>query len=61
MTMEINEVEEYLGLLREKQAIVQKRLKKADEQIGTMHDALHSDGITGLSSNDGDIHRVYPL
>ena len=55
MTMEISEGEEYLGLLREQQSIVQKRLKKADEQIGIMCDALHSDGITELSSNDEDI------
>ena len=46
MIMEINEAEGYLGLLREKQAIVQRELKRADEQIGIMCDALHSDGIT---------------
>lgn len=40
MSMEINEAEEYLGLLRERQAAVQRRLRQADEQIGVVRDAL---------------------
>ena len=52
MAMEINETEEYLGLLREKQAAVQMKLRQADEQIGLVHGALHSDGISELSSDD---------
>lgn len=54
MSMEINEAEEYLGLLRERQAAVQRRLRQADEQIGVVRDALRSDGIAELSSDDGD-------
>lgn len=50
--MEINEAEEYLGLLREKQAAVQRRLKQADDQIGIVRDALRSDGITEQPSED---------
>ena len=57
MEMEINKAEEYLGLLRENQAAVQRRLKKADEQIGVVCDALYSDGISELSSSDDkDMH-----
>ena len=56
MSMEINEAEEYLGLLREKLAAVQRKLRKADEQIGTMCNALHSNGIAEFSSSsDEDI------
>ena len=43
--MEINEVEEYLGLLREKQAAVQRELGETDGQIGVVCDALCTDGI----------------
>ena len=52
MAMEVNETEEYLGLLREKQAAVQMKLRQADEQIGVVHGALCSDGISELSSDD---------
>ena len=54
MSMEINEAEEYLGLLHEKQAAVHRKLRKADEQIGTVCNALRSDGIAEFSSNDNE-------
>ena len=54
MSMEINEAEEYLGLLWEKQAAVQRKLRKADEQIGTVCNALHSNGIAEFSSDDDE-------
>ena len=52
MAMEINEMEEYLGLLREKQAAVQMKLRQADEEIGGVWGAFHSDGISELSPSD---------
>ena len=37
-----------------KQAAVQKKLRKADEQIGTVRNALRSDGIAEFSSDDDE-------
>ena len=54
MSIEINEAEEYLGLLWEKQAAVQRKLRKADEQIGTVCNALSSNGIAEFSSDDNE-------
>lgn len=52
--MEIDETEEYLGFLRERQAVVQKSLREADEQVGAVRNALRSDGISELSDDDED-------
>ena len=54
MALEIDETEEYLGLLRHKQAVVQQRLKNAEEQIGAVRNALCDDGISELSSDEED-------
>jgi hypothetical protein len=54
--MHINEMEEYLGILREKKAMIQLTLSAADDQIGTVGEALDSNGIpeTSLSDDDDD-------
>lgn len=41
----IAEVEEYIGVLRHKQAIAQNCVKVADEQMGMALDILHQHGI----------------
>ena len=51
MSMEINEAEEYLGLLWE--------LRKVNEQIGTMHNALCSNGIEEFSSSDESKQQTF--
>jgi len=49
-------MEEYLGILREKRAVIQLTLTAADDQIGVVGDALDSSGIpeTSLSDDDND-------
>ena len=54
MALEINETKEYLGLLRHKQAVIQWKLKNAEEQIGAVCNALCDDGISELSSDEED-------
>lgn len=49
---QINETEEYLGLLREKQAITQMRKAEAEEQVGMVRDVLDQDGIPEISMSD---------
>lgn len=43
--MEINETEEYLGLLREKMSMIQAQVIGADEQIAMVRGKLDSDGL----------------
>ena len=52
--MHINEMEEYLGILWEKKAVIQLTLAVADDQIGAVGEALDRNGIpeTSLSDND---------
>lgn len=52
--MEINESEEYLGILRKKQASVQTRLREADDQVGVVRNALRAQGVQGFSSCDDE-------
>ena len=54
--MHINEMEEYLGILQEKKAMIQLTLSAADDQIGTIGEVLDSNGIpeTSLSDDDDD-------
>ena len=53
----INEMEEYLGILQEKKAMIQLTLPAADDQIGTVGEALDSNEIleTSLSDDDDDM------
>lgn len=61
---EINETEEYLGILRAKKAAIELRVGEAEEQIGVMREVLDEHGIRdtplsgegGTPSSDG-----YPL
>jgi hypothetical protein len=50
--MEINEAEEYLGLLREKMAIIQARVTGADEHIAMVREELDSDGLLDNPHSD---------
>ena len=50
----INEMEEYLGILREKKAVIQLTLAAADDQIGVVGEALDSNGIPETSLSDDD-------
>lgn len=45
---EINEMEEFLGLLRAKRAAIELRVGKANEQIGVIHEAMDEYGIPEL-------------
>jgi hypothetical protein len=47
-------MEEYLGLLRAKRALIQVRVSEADEQLGMVRDALDSVGIAEISQSDDD-------
>lgn len=53
-SMKINETEEYLGVLRGKQVVVEMRMREADEQIGVVRDALRRAGIQELSLFDDE-------
>ena len=52
--MHINETEEYLGLLREKRAIIQTRVSDVEEKIGIAREVLDSDGIPEISLSDDE-------
>ena len=52
--MYINETEEYLGILREKKALLHLRLAEADDQIGVVREVLDSDGIPEVSLSDDE-------
>ena len=56
MSMQIDEAEEYIGLLRVKQAAIQT-VADADEQIGVVWNILDSDGIPEVSLSDEDGHN----
>ncbi|KIM83089.1 hypothetical protein PILCRDRAFT_88322 [Piloderma croceum F 1598] len=43
---EIDEMEEYLGLLQAKRDIIHIQVSEAEEQVGLVREALDSDGIT---------------
>lgn len=51
---EINEMEEYLGLLRAKRDIIHIRVSEADEQVGLVKEALDSDGIAEACLSDDE-------
>lgn len=46
LSARITEVEEYIGLLRQKRALIQNRGAEADEQMGMALNVLHQLGIT---------------
>lgn len=48
----ITEVEEYIGLLRHKHAMIQNRAEVADEQMGIALDILHQHGIAEQTVSD---------
>ena len=48
----IDEMEEYLGLLRTKRAMIQVRVSEADEQLGMVREALDTDGIGEVPLSD---------
>jgi len=52
--MHINETEEYLGLLREKKALIELRLAEAHDQVGAVREVLDSDGIPEISLSDDE-------
>ena len=52
--MQINEIEEYLGLMREKQADIHLQVAEAEEQVGLVHEVLESDGIPEVSLSDDE-------
>ena len=45
-------MEEYLGLLRAKKAMIQIRVSEADEQLGMVREALDGDGIGEVALSD---------
>ena len=61
---EINEVEEYLGLLRAKKATIELHVGEADQQIGIIHEVMNDHGISDISascSNEDLALDDYPL
>lgn len=71
LSARIAEVEQYIGLLRQKRAVVRNRGVEADEQMGVALDNLHQHGIseTALSDYEPDEedcedeflnHQFYP-
>jgi len=53
-TMQINEIEEYLGILREQKATIQSKVAEADYQIGLVQDVLHTGGIPEIPLSDDE-------
>lgn len=51
---ELHEMEEFMGLLRAKHAILQSREADADEQIGHVRDILEQSGIAEFSQSDDE-------
>ena len=51
---QIDEMEEYLGLLRSQKAVIQIRVSEADEQLGMVKEALDNDGIAEVSQSDDE-------
>ena len=61
---EINEVEEYLGLLRAKKATIKLHVGEADQQIGIIREVMNDHGISDISashSNEDLAPDDYPL
>ena len=61
---EINEVEEYVGLLRAKKATIELRVGEADQQIGVICEVMNDHGISDISasrSNEDLAPDDYPL
>lgn len=52
---QINEMEEYLGLLRQKKVIIGLRVMEADEQLGMVREALESKGIAEIEDPLSDV------
>jgi hypothetical protein len=50
----IDEMEEYLGLLRTKRAMIQVRVSEANEQLGMVREALDTDGIGEVPLSDDE-------
>ena len=50
----IDKMEEYVGMLRVKRAMIQLKVSKADEQLGRVKEALDSDGIAEVSLSDNE-------
>ena len=57
---QIDEMEEYLGLLWAKRALIQVRVSEADEQLGMVRDTLDSDGIAEISESDDESSVLSP-
>lgn len=51
---EIDEMEEYLGLLRAKRDIIHIQVSEAEEQVGLVREALDSDGIAEVCLSDDE-------
>lgn len=50
----IDEMEEYLGLLRAKRTMIQLQVSEAEEQVGMVLEALNSNGIAEVSLSDDE-------
>ena len=58
---QIDEIEEYLGLLRSQKAVIQIRVSEADEQLCMVKEALDNVRIAEVSqSDDEDSSRSSP-
>jgi hypothetical protein len=53
-SMHINEIEEYLGILREEKASIESQVAEAEEQIGMVREMLDSNGIPEVSLSDDE-------
>jgi len=52
--MHINEIEEYLGILREEKAFIDMQMVEAEEQVGMVREVLDSEGIPEVSLSDDE-------
>jgi hypothetical protein len=50
----INEIEEYLGILREEKAFLDMQMVEAEEQVGMVREVLDSEGIPEVSLSDDE-------
>jgi hypothetical protein len=53
-SMHIDEIEEYLGILREEKASIESQVAEAEEQIGMVREMLDSNGIPEVSLSDDE-------
>jgi hypothetical protein len=53
-SMHINEIEEYLGILREEKAFIDMQMVEAEEQVGMVREVLDSEGIPEVSLSDDE-------